>query len=70
MPLKLALTAYLVALAIFIPISAWMADRWGARNIFRIAIVIFIIGSIACAFPIRCRQPSCFSRFHPVSAAR
>jgi EmrB/QacA subfamily drug resistance transporter len=47
--LKLALTAYLVALAIFIPISAWMADRWGARNIFRIAILIFIAGSVACA---------------------
>jgi len=47
--LKLALTAYLVALAIFIPISAWMADRWGARNIFRIAIVIFVAGSVACA---------------------
>ncbi|HVY50515.1 MAG TPA: MFS transporter [Devosia sp.] len=47
--LKLALTAYLVALAIFIPISAWMADRWGARNVFRAAILIFIAGSIACA---------------------
>src|SRR3954471_16108284 len=47
--LKLALTAYLVALAIFIPISAWMADRWGARNVFRVAIVIFIAGSVACA---------------------
>ena len=29
--LKLALTAYLVSLAIFIPISAWMADRFGAK---------------------------------------
>ena len=47
--LKLALTAYLVALAIFIPISAWMADRWGAKNVFRVAIVIFILGSVACA---------------------
>ena len=47
--LKLALTAYLVALAIFIPISAWMADRWGARNVFRVAILIFITGSVACA---------------------
>ena len=47
--LKLALTAYLVALAIFIPISAWMADRRGARNVFRVAIVIFIAGSVACA---------------------
>ncbi len=47
--LKLALTAYLVALAIFIPISAWMADRWGAKNVFRVAIVIFLAGSVACA---------------------
>ena len=48
--LKLALTAYLVALAIFIPISSWMADRFGARNVFRVAMVVFMIGSIACAF--------------------
>ncbi|MBI4921109.1 MAG: MFS transporter [Devosia nanyangense] len=47
--LKLALTAYLVALAIFIPISSWMADRWGSRNVFRIAILVFIAGSVACA---------------------
>ena len=47
--LKLALTAYMVALAIFIPISAWMADRWGARNVYRGAIVVFIVGSVACA---------------------
>jgi len=47
--LKLALTAYMVALAIFIPISAWMADRWGARNVFRCAILVFIAGSVACA---------------------
>jgi EmrB/QacA subfamily drug resistance transporter len=48
--LKLALTAYLVALAIFIPISSWMADRYGARNVFRIAMAVFVLGSIACAF--------------------
>ena len=48
--LKLALTAYLVALAIFIPISSWMADRFGARNVFRIAMAVFMVGSIACAF--------------------
>lgn len=47
--LKLAMTAYLVALAIFIPISGWMADRYGARNVFRWAIFAFMIGSIACA---------------------
>ena len=48
--LKLALTAYLVALAIFIPISSWMADRFGARRVFRVAMLVFMIGSIACAF--------------------
>jgi EmrB/QacA subfamily drug resistance transporter len=48
--LKLALTAYLVALAIFIPISGWMADRFGAKNVFRGAMVVFMLGSIACAF--------------------
>ncbi len=48
--LKLALTAYLVALAIFIPISSWMADRYGARNVFRMAMAVFVLGSVACAF--------------------
>ncbi len=48
--LKLAVTSYLVALAIFIPISGWMSDRFGAKNIFRLAIVVFVIGSVACGF--------------------
>ncbi|TPL46126.1 MFS transporter [Mesorhizobium sp. B2-2-4] len=47
--LKLALTSYLVSLAIFIPISGWMADRFGAKNVFRAAIAVFIVGSVACA---------------------
>lgn len=47
--LKLALTAYLVSLAIFIPVSGWMADRFGSKQVFRAAIAVFVIGSIACA---------------------
>jgi EmrB/QacA subfamily drug resistance transporter len=47
--LKLALTAYLVSLAVFIPISGWMGDRFGAKRVFRIAIGVFVVGSIACA---------------------
>ncbi len=47
--LKLALTAYLVALAVFIPVSGWMADRFGAKNVFRAAIAVFVVGSVACA---------------------
>lgn len=46
--LKLALTSYFVSLACFIPISGWMADKFGARNIFRAAIGVFISGSILC----------------------
>src|SRR5215472_5706477 len=47
--LKLAITSYLLALAIFIPASGWTADRFGARNVFRVAIAIFMVGSIGCA---------------------
>jgi EmrB/QacA subfamily drug resistance transporter len=47
--LKLAVTSYLLALAIFIPASGWMADRFGARHVFRIAIGVFVLGSIGCA---------------------
>jgi EmrB/QacA subfamily drug resistance transporter len=46
--LKLALTSYLLALAVFIPASGWLADRYGARAIFRLAILVFTLGSIAC----------------------
>jgi EmrB/QacA subfamily drug resistance transporter len=48
--LKLALTSYFVALAIFIPLSGWVADRFGAKNVFMVAIAVFVLGSIACAF--------------------
>ena len=47
--LKLALTTYMVALAIFIPISSWMADKFGAKRIFAWAIVVFMVGSVCCA---------------------
>jgi len=46
--LKLAFTAYLLSLAVFIPVSGWLADRYGARRIFRGAILIFTLSSIWC----------------------
>ena len=46
--LKLALTSYLLALAVFIPASGWAADKFGARTIFRWAIFVFTLGSILC----------------------
>src|SRR5690606_4197659 len=46
--LSLAITSYLLSLAVFIPASGWAADRFGARLIFRAAIVVFVIGSVLC----------------------
>ncbi len=47
--LSLGVSAYLVALTMFIPISGWAADRYGARRIFSLALVIFTLASVLCA---------------------
>jgi len=47
--LKLAVTSYLLSLAVFIPMSGWTADRFGARTVFAAAIAVFVLGSIGCA---------------------
>ena len=47
--LKLAITSYLLSLAVFIPASGWTADRFGARTVFSAAIATFVVGSIGCA---------------------
>jgi EmrB/QacA subfamily drug resistance transporter len=47
--LKLAVTSYLLSLAICIPASGWTADRFGTRIVFRAAIGVFVLGSIGCA---------------------
>ena len=46
--LKLALTTYLLSLAIFIPISGWMADKFGTKKIFSLALFFFTLFSIFC----------------------
>jgi EmrB/QacA subfamily drug resistance transporter len=48
--LKLAFTTYLLGMTVFLPISGWMADRYGAKLIFRVAIIVFTVGSVACGF--------------------
>jgi EmrB/QacA subfamily drug resistance transporter len=48
--LSMAITGYLLSLAVFIPMSGWIADRFGARKVFCAAIVIFTIGSTLCGF--------------------
>src|SRR4051794_28550724 len=47
--LKLAITSYLLSLAVFIPASGWTADRFGARLVFSLAVAVFMVGSIGCA---------------------
>jgi MFS family permease len=47
--LNLGMTAYLITLAVFIPISGWVADRVGSRSIFAAAIAIFTLSSLLCA---------------------
>jgi EmrB/QacA subfamily drug resistance transporter len=46
--LNLAITAYLLSSAVFLPISGWAADRFGAKHIFRVAIVGFALSSLLC----------------------
>jgi EmrB/QacA subfamily drug resistance transporter len=46
--MNVALTAYLFAVALFVPASGWMADRYGTRSVFRAAIAVFTVGSVLC----------------------
>ena len=46
--LNIGMTAYLITLAVFIPISGWLADRFGSRSIFASAIGIFTVASLLC----------------------
>jgi len=46
--LNLAITAYLVSLAIFLPASGWLADRFGTRRVFCAAIAVFSFASALC----------------------
>src|SRR5438067_11579248 len=46
--LNMGITAYLLTLAVFIPVSGWLADRLGARTVFSSAIAVFTLASIVC----------------------
>lgn len=46
--MNLAVTTYVLTLAMFIPVSGWFADRFGARRIFVVALLVFTVGSILC----------------------
>ena len=46
--LNIGMTAYLLTLAVFIPVSGWVADRFGSRTIFASAIALFTLASLLC----------------------
>jgi len=46
--LNLAITCYLLALAVFVPVSGWLSDKFGGKRVFMIAIVIFSLSSLFC----------------------
>ena len=46
--LKSVLTSYTIAIAVLIPLSGWLADRFGTKRIFGFAVAIFTTGSLAC----------------------
>jgi EmrB/QacA subfamily drug resistance transporter len=48
--MKSVLASYTLSLAVFIPISGWMADKFGTRRVFASAIGLFTLGSILCGF--------------------
>jgi EmrB/QacA subfamily drug resistance transporter len=50
--MKAALTSYTLSLAVFIPISGWIADRYGTRTVFFAAIGVFSAGSLLCGLSV------------------
>ena len=48
--LNIAITVYMLSAAIFLPLSGWLADRFGARRVFMCSIVLYAAGSVACGF--------------------
>src|SRR3954452_4502425 len=46
---NVAITAYVLSLAVFIPISGWLADRFGTRRVFMAAVAGFTLASVGCA---------------------
>ena len=54
--LKFALTSYLLSLAIFVPISGWLADKFGTKKMFCLALFIFTSASFLCGFSVKLYQ--------------
>lgn len=46
--MSVGITTYMLVVAVLMPLSAWMAERFGARRVFLVAILVFTVGSLAC----------------------
>lgn len=47
--MQLAVISYALTVALLIPLSGWLADKYGTLNVFRISVAIFVLGSVVCA---------------------
>src|SRR5438132_324211 len=50
--LKAVVTSYILSLAVCIPVSGWMADRFGTRRVFAIAVAVFTLSSVLCGLAV------------------
>lgn len=50
--LKAVVTSYILSLAVGIPVSGWMADRFGTRQVFGVAVAVFTASSILCGLAV------------------
>ncbi len=64
-----AITSYLVALTVFIPFSAWIADRFGAKRVFMLAILVFVASSVLCGRAQSLGELVCFRILQGVGGA-
>jgi len=67
--LKLALTSYILALAVVAPASGWIADRYGPRRVFLTAMAVFLVGSVLCGFSQSLAQLVAFRTLQGVGGA-
>ena len=47
--MQMAIISYSLTIALFIPLTSWLSDKFGTRRLFQFALLVFVLGSIACA---------------------
>jgi len=67
--LHMAITAYMLAFAAFLPVSGWMADKYGAKRIFRLSMVVFTLSSMMCGYAQTFEQLIFFRVFQGLAGA-